>query len=92
MPGDNDSLLVRARSVLLDALTALAEHRDTVIVIGAQAIYLHTSAAPIAVAEATKDSDLAVDVRALRNAPLIDAAMERGGFSSTPSPGNQAPG
>ena len=84
MPGDNDHLLVRARSVLLDALTALAEHRDSVIVIGAQAIYLHTGAAPIAVAEATKDSDLAVDVRALRQDPLIDAAMEHAGFFLNP--------
>jgi hypothetical protein len=84
MPGDTDDLLVRARSVLLDALTALAEHRDSVIVIGAQAIYLHTGAAPIAVAEATKDSDLAVDVRALRQNPLIDAAMEQAGFFLDP--------
>lgn len=87
MPGDNESLLVRARSVLLDALTALAEHRDAVIVVGAQGIYLHTGAADIAVAEATKDSDLAVDVRALRHAPLIDAAMERGGFVLDPISG-----
>lgn len=84
MPGDDDELLVRARSALLDALTALAEHRDSVIVIGAQAIYLHTGAAPVAVAEATKDSDLAIDVRALRQAPLIDAAMEQAGFFLDP--------
>lgn len=84
MPGDDDELLVRVRSVLLDALIALAEHRDSIVVIGAQAIYLHTGAAPIAVAEATKDSDLAVDVRALRQDPLIDAAMEGAGFFLDP--------
>ncbi|MGH3521887.1 MAG: hypothetical protein ACRDU4_03435 [Mycobacterium sp.] len=85
--GNSDNLFVRARSVLLDALTALAEHRDSVIVIGAQAVYLHTGAAPIAVAETTKDSDLAVDVRALRQDPLIDAAMERAGFFLDPIAG-----
>lgn len=85
--GGTDDLLVRARSVLLDALTALEEHRDSVVVIGAQAVYMHTGAAPIAVAEATKDSDLAVDVRALRQDPLIDAAMEDAGFFLDPTSG-----
>jgi hypothetical protein len=37
-----DELLVRSRAALLDALDALAAHRDAVIVIGAQAVYLHT--------------------------------------------------
>jgi hypothetical protein len=54
MTGDPEDLLVRARSALLDALLALADHRKSVIVIGAQAVYLHTGAAPIAVAEATR--------------------------------------
>ena len=36
-PGDSPTLLVQARSALLDALEALSEHRDAVIVIGAQA-------------------------------------------------------
>ncbi len=84
MPGEADDLLVEARSVLLDALLALAEQRDSIIVIGAQAVYLHTGAAPIAVAEATKDSDLAIDVRTLHQDPLIDAAMERAGFVLDP--------
>lgn len=54
-------LLVRPRSVLLDALVALDEHRRAVVVIGAQAIYLHTGGAAVALAEVTKDSDLALD-------------------------------
>ena len=58
--GDAD-LLVAARSALLDALKALVEQRDALILIGAQAIYLHTGDAPVALAERTKDSDLAVD-------------------------------
>lgn len=86
-PGDSDNLLVRARSVLLDALHALADHRDSVIVIGAQAIYLHTGNAPVAIAEATKDSDLAIDVRALHPDPHIEAAMEQAGFLLNPTSG-----
>jgi hypothetical protein len=77
--GDAD-LLVRARSVLLDALEALAEHRASLVVIGAQAIYLHTGAVDLPLAEATKDSDLVLDPRDLGEAPLLEAAMTAGGF------------
>lgn len=45
-PGEADGLLVAARAALLDALDALDEHRDSVVVIGAQAIYLRTASAP----------------------------------------------
>lgn len=78
--GAGDDLLVRARSVLLDALIALDAHRESVVVIGAQAIYLHTGSAPVAVAEATKDSDLGIDLRTLGDDPLIEEAMSRAGF------------
>lgn len=77
--GDAD-LLVAARSALLDALDALAAHRGALVLIGAQAIYLHTEAAIVALAEATKDSDLAVDPRKLDDEPLLDDSMARAGF------------
>jgi hypothetical protein len=79
VPGDTD-LLVAARTALLDALEALADQRDALVLIGAQALYLHTGAAVVALAEATKDSDLAVDPRALRDEPLLDEAMTQAGF------------
>jgi hypothetical protein len=82
--GDSPTLLVQARSALLDALEALSEHRDAVIVIGAQAIYLHTGNALVALAEATKDSDLAVDPRRLDDDPLLEEAMTRAGFYLNP--------
>lgn len=82
--GSDDDLLVRARSVLIDALIALDAHRDSVVVIGAQAIYLHTGSAPVAVAEATKDSDLGIDLRTLGGDPLIEQAMTRAGFTHDP--------
>jgi hypothetical protein len=64
-----------AARALLDALEALHAHRDAVIVIGAQAIYLHTGAGEVALAEATKDSDLALDTRILPDEPLLEQAM-----------------
>jgi hypothetical protein len=80
--GDAD-LLVAARSALLDALEALASQRDALVLIGAQAVYLHTGAAPVALAEATKDSDLAIDPRVLGDEPLLEAAMTDGGSIAT---------
>lgn len=88
-PGDVD-LFVRARSVLLDALLALHEHRQSVVVIGAQAVYLHTGAAAVNLPEATKDSDLALDSRSLGPVPRIEAAMADAGF--VPNPHGRQPG
>lgn len=80
MPGAVDDPLIAARSALLDALEALREQRDSVVVVGAQAIYLHSGRADVAIAEATKDSDLAVDPRVLPEQPLLEEAMKRAGF------------
>src|SRR6476659_6950960 len=80
-PGvDRDDLLARARSALLDALEALAEQRDAVVVIGAQAIYLRTGGVDVALAEATKDSDLALDPRLFSDDPRVEQAMRDAGF------------
>jgi len=80
-------LLVRARASLLDALAALAAHRRSVVVIGAQAIYLHTGGAAVALAEATKDSDLALDPRSLAPQPRVEEAMRSAGFQLDPRSG-----
>lgn len=45
-----DPIYIEARRVLLDALTALAPQGAAVIVAGAQAVYLRTGDADIAVA------------------------------------------
>lgn len=73
-------MLVQARSVLLDALTALQEHQESIIVIGAQAVYLRTGGIDVALAEATKDSDVVVDPRTLAEDPLLEAVMKAAGF------------
>lgn len=78
-------LLARTRTVLLDALEALVEHRDVVVVVGAQAVYLRTGGIQVAIAEATKDSDVAIDTRELGEDPTINAAMEKAAFIRSPS-------
>ncbi|MDQ0093285.1 hypothetical protein [Paeniglutamicibacter psychrophenolicus] len=88
--GDNtQDLMVMTRATLLDALEALREHRESVIVIGAQAIYLRTGGLDVALAESTKDSDMAIDPRSLGRDPLVEAAMRNGGFlpSANKQPG-----
>ena len=89
MPGA-DNLIVEARAALLDAIAALEAHKASVILIGAQAIYLRTGNATFALAEATKDSDLAIDTRKLGGDPLLEDAMTRAGFILNPV--SQQPG
>jgi hypothetical protein len=87
---DPTDLLVAARSALIDAIEALDDQRDAVIVIGAQAVYLRTGAIDVALAETTKDSDVALDPRALVDNPRIETAMKAAGFypSANGQPGS----
>ena len=89
MPGA-DNLIVEARAALLDAVAALVAHKASVILVGAQAIYLRTGNATFALAEATKDSDLAIDTRELGEDPLLEEAMTSAGFILNPV--SQQPG
>lgn len=83
MPGA-DNLIVEARAALLDAIAALEAHKESVILIGAQAIYLRTGHATFALAEATKDTDLAIDPRKLGEDPRLEEAMTGAGFILNP--------
>lgn len=87
-PGESnpavDDMLVQSRAALLDALDALAEQRDAVIIIGAQAVYLHAPPGLSRLAESTKDSDLAFDPRGLNDNPRIEEAMSKAGFILNP--------
>lgn len=79
-----DELYVVARSVLLDALEALGSHREALVVVGAQAIYLRAGDADLVVAPYTTDGDLALDPELLAEIPpleraLLDAAFVPGG-------------
>ena len=75
-----DELYVMARQVLLDALEALGPHRDAMVLVGAQAIYLRVGEADLAVAPYTTDGDLAIDPVALGTAPPLEQALLSGGF------------
>jgi len=87
VPGEPDPAYVTARAVLLDALVALDAHLNSIILVGAQAVYLHTGEADLAVAPYTTDADLAIDVDSLAAQPLLEAAMASAGFSGGGQPG-----
>jgi len=80
MSGAPDRQYVVARSVLLDALGALGAQREAVILVGAQAVYLHTGAVELAVAAFTTDADITLDPALLQQAPEIESAMMAAGF------------
>jgi len=77
-----DLVNTAARRVLLDALDALDEHRDAVILIGAQAVYLQTGdpELDLSVAPYTADADLSIDPRVIGGDPRIVDAMLAAGF------------
>jgi hypothetical protein len=76
-----DPQYVAARRVLLDAIEALAEHKQAVIVAGAQAIYLRTGEGQIGIAPFTTDGDLALDPATLKDQPQLETAMRSAHFT-----------
>ena len=61
MSGVPDLLYVRARAALLDAAEALAEQLNAVVLVGAQAVYIHTGDADfVATAPYTTDADFCI--------------------------------
>ena len=82
-----DPLDARARAALLDAAEALGAHLDAVILAGAQAVYLHTGDADLAVAECTTDADSVISLVELAAAPLLDDLLKGSGFTPREHPG-----
>ena len=78
--GGVDPLYVLARRVLLDALEALGPQRGAVILVGAQAVYLHTGPAGIAVAPYTTDADIALNPDLLADSPQLGEMLQGAGF------------
>jgi hypothetical protein len=85
MNGAIDPIYIQARRVLLDALDALWDHHDALLLVGAQAIYLHTGDADLAVAPFTSDADLAINPDALKPEPKLTEALEKAGFYTAPN-------
>src|SRR5260370_8395548 len=86
MPGVPDPLYVRARAGLFDAVEALGLHRESVVLVGAQAIYLHTGDADLAVAEYTTDADFTPSPGDLADAPLLGDLLGARGFTPPQDP------
>lgn len=76
-----DELYIVARCVLLDALEALGEHRNAIIVVGAQAIYLRAGEADLMVPPHTTDGDLALDPDLLEEIPPLEQALLAADFA-----------
>lgn len=85
--GDPEPVYVLARQVLLDVLEALGEQRDAIVLVGAQAIYLHTGEAELAVALYTTDADILIDPVELRPSPKLEEILRNAGFRRTPEVG-----
>jgi hypothetical protein len=83
MTGGVDPLYVQARRVLLDAINALSDQRAAIVLVGAQAVYLHTGEADLAVAPYTTDADLALNPALLNDNPLLAEALARAGFHTS---------
>ena len=84
-----DPNYIEARETLLDAVEALGPHRDAVILVGAQAVYVHTASVDdsFALSPFTYDADIALDPERLEDSPAIVDAMSRAGFRLTDPPG-----
>lgn len=85
-----DEIYELAKQTLFQAIEALEEHRESVILVGAQAVYIHTSHITSPVQPFTTDADLVLDSRHLQANPGIDALLARAGF--LPNPASDAVG
>ena len=84
-----DHHLINAREGLLDAVEALESHSGAVILVGAQAVYVHTEtdSTSFSVSPFTYDTDIVLDPSLLGIEPTIIDAMGGAGFSLTDQPG-----
>ena len=85
--GESRQRYIDARSCLLDAADALGVHLNAVVLVGAQAVYAHTSDTEIAVDEYTYDADFAFEPDGLADSPSIATLMSAAGFIHRGQPG-----
>lgn len=78
---------VAARRVLLDALDALGPQCDSVVLVGAQAVYHHTGPVEGTGVVMTTDGDLALDADLLTADPELAGALRDAGFTEGNQPG-----
>lgn len=82
-----DAFYVASRRALLDALEALGDQRACLVLIGAQAVYLHAPDDDLAVAPTTTDADLGLDPDLLAESPLLGDRLGAADFELTAEPG-----
>jgi hypothetical protein len=74
---DPPALMVEARRALLDALVALADHGESLVLVGAQAVHLRTATANLSFSVSyTTDADLVINPAELGAVPLLAEAMQ----------------
>jgi hypothetical protein len=78
---------IASRRALLDALEALGKQSKSLVLIGAQAVYLHAPDDDLAVAPTTTDADLGLDPDLLADSPLLGEQLEAADFTLTKEPG-----
>ena len=78
---------VAARKALLDALDLLVDQLDALILVGAQAVYLHAPASVAQRISYTTDSDLVIDPDLLSERPDIGDILVTAGYTRHESPG-----
>jgi len=73
---------------LLDAVEASIPYRRSLILVGAQAVYLRTAQARLAVTPFTIDGDIAIDPSSMPISPPLEEALSAAGFNAGTQPGN----
>ena len=86
--GEPDPMYVAARAALLDTLDALREHRNALILVGAQAVYIHTGATTLPIAEYTTDADFCIAPDLLADSPLLADRLFASGYEIGVNPGS----
>jgi hypothetical protein len=85
--GELDPVVIAARLVLLDALEAVGTQRSALILVGAQAVYMRAGPGTLAIAEYTRDADLAIDTERIGSDPQLDEVLREAGFEKSDQPG-----
>ena len=78
---------VEARRALLDALELLVDQLDALVLVGAQAVYVHAPASIAQQETYTTDSDLAVDPDLLAEVPDVGQVLLDAGYTVRENPG-----
>lgn len=88
MLGNPDPLYVKARKVLLDLLEALRDLDEALVLVGAQAVYVHTGDTELDVAEYTTDADFSISPRDLADTPHLEELLMAAQFVQGTQPGS----